>query len=155
MITQHRHCTVLSEVGWQGGEGEVSRVSRHRGQGDPRHEPRLPQLLRPLVPRLRLLRVTVTLLLRLQLPLPGGCEEVEAGVEHGQRDLPDLELPVEALQGADLREAAALQLLTRLLHLLYARREGADSPSRFLKIGVLGGPFVYLSNKLSVYCTLI
>ena len=100
-------------------------MSRHRGQGHTRHEPRLPQLLRPLVPRLRVLRVTLTLL-RLQLPLPGGCEEVEAGVEHGQRDLPDLELPVETLQRADLREAAALQLLTRLLHLLYARREGAD-----------------------------
>ena len=128
MITQHRHCTVLSEVGWQGGEGEVSRVSRHGGQGHPRHEPRLPQLLRPLVPRLRVLRVTVTLL-RLQLPLSGGGEEVEAGVEHGERDLPDLELPVEALQGADLREAAALQLLTRLLHLLYARGEGADPSS--------------------------
>ena len=127
MITQHRHCTVLSEVGWQGGEGEVSRVSRHRGQGHPRHEPRLPQLLRPLVPRLRVIRVTLFRLL--QLPLPRGGEEVEAGVEHGQRDLPDLELPVEALQGADLREAAALQLLTRLLHLLYARREGADPSS--------------------------
>ena len=53
MITQHRHCTVLSEVGWQGGEGGIPCVPASWSGAPPSRTspPAAPPTSRPSPPR--------------------------------------------------------------------------------------------------------
>ena len=93
---------------------EVACVAGHGGQRDPGHKLGLLQL--GLITILGLTVLLRSLSTPLQLPLPGGGQQVQVLVKDRKADAPHLKLSVETFQGADLSESTLFELLTGFLN---------------------------------------